>query len=427
MKNIFSQTDFNFNKTWIVYILLFLVYFFLMPRTGHEYDMWCWQQWSKHDITYGFSNAYKESGSDYLPLFHYFLYAFGKFQGTIENIEKNRHYIKIFPMIFDFIGGFFLVKLIQDKYKDKFRTFFYSLFLFLNIAYFYNSIIWGQVDGMMTAFIFIAFFYSIKEKVLPALIMMILALNFKVQSIIFLPLFGLILLPAIIKKFSWKNLSAWLLIPLLIQLLILWPFLITNNFDKVWAIVINSVGKYPEVSMNAYNMWYWLIPGDLRTIHDTGIYLGLTYKNWGLLVFFAVSFVTLFPLIKDVYSILVRKSKEKISPEKIMLTAALLPLVFFFFNTEMHERYSHPAILFIAAYSLLTKRFLPYIFVSAAYLLNMEGVLKYLQLHKYSTLIFDPRFVALLFLITIVLLFDDLLKGEVKSESLKHSVSLANN
>lgn len=398
------------DNAWIIYALLFCTYLSLIPGFSHEYDMWCWMQWSKHDTTFGFRNAYNGSGSDYLPLFHYFLYAFGKFQGSIANIEKNIHYIKILPLIFDFIGGFFLIKLIRDRYKAVDKVLLYSLLLFLNIAYFYNSIIWGQVDGMMTTFIFIALYYAIKEKVLPSLIFMLLAINFKLQSGIFLPLVGLILLPSIFKKFSWKNLFAWLFVPLTIQVLILSPFLLTGNLDKVWNVVNDSFGKFPVISMNAYNIWYWFIPGNLRTVHDAETFFGMSYKHWGLLFFFLCSLLVLWPLIKNVYSVVVQKTQKEISIIKIFLTAALLPLLFFFLNTEMHERYSHPAIILTATYSILSKRFLPYIFVSIAYLLNMESVLQYLKLPKYGTLIFDPRFIAGLFFITIALLLYDLVK-----------------
>ena len=41
--------------------------------------------------------------------------------------------------------------------------------------------------------------------------------------------------------------------------------------------------------------------------------------------------------------------------------------------------------------------------VSVAYFLNLEGVLRYLELKKYTVLVFDPRFVAGLFALTIVL------------------------
>ncbi len=413
-----EKFQFKFDRNTFFYLLLFILYVFLMPRSGHEWDMHCWLEWTKNIYTNGLAGVYRnyEHTTDYLPLYHYFLFAFAKFQGSITNIEKNIHYLKLITLLFDFIGGFFFVRLIREHYKDANKLLLYSLLLFLNIAYFYNTLIWGQVDGIMTTLIFISLFYAIKERILTSLIFIVLALNFKLQSIIFLPLILLILLPSIIGKFSLKNLFTWLLIPSLLQIIIVLPFVFAGNFDNVWKVAMNSIGKSPVISIYADNMWYWLIRGDLKTIHDTGTYLVLSYKNWGLLLFFATSFIALLPLLINTYSIFVQKSKEKIASEKILLTAALLPLIFFFFNTEMHERYSHPAIILVATYSILTKRFVPYIFISVAYVLNLEAVLKYLALNTYSTLVFDPRFVAGLFLATILLLFHDLftIYGKIK-------------
>ncbi len=76
----------------------------------------------------------------------------------------------------------------------------------------------------------------------------------------------------------------------------------------------------------------------------------------------------------------------------------------------MHERYSHPAILFLAVYALFYNRYLPYITGSFAYFLNMEDVLKYLNLHNYSTVFYTNWVISILFLITISILFYDLFK-----------------
>jgi hypothetical protein len=76
----------------------------------------------------------------------------------------------------------------------------------------------------------------------------------------------------------------------------------------------------------------------------------------------------------------------------------------------MHERYSHPAIIFVAIYSILTGRYLPYVLVSLAYFLNMEAVLKYLGFHNYGIVPFSPQFVAALYLVAILVLFFDLYK-----------------
>jgi hypothetical protein len=92
----------------------------------------------------------------------------------------------------------------------------------------------------------------------------------------------------------------------------------------------------------------------------------------------------------------------------ILLIGALLPVLFFFFNTQMHERYPHPAFLFITAYSFLRTRYFLYIIFSIAYFLNLEKALRAFDLH-YNAFIFGNRFIAGLYLITIIVLFRELM------------------
>jgi hypothetical protein len=76
----------------------------------------------------------------------------------------------------------------------------------------------------------------------------------------------------------------------------------------------------------------------------------------------------------------------------------------------MHERYVHPALIFITAFGMLNRKILIIIIPSVAYILNLEGAAHIFNLTNYGTLIFTPRFVAILYLITIILLFYELFK-----------------
>lgn len=426
MRKKLLSLNFKIEKSWIVYILLFIFYISLMPHTGHGWDFLCWREWMKNDFTDGLAHAYlyrPNFTTDYLPLWHYFLYAFGWFQGSTKRIEANIHWLKMIPLLFEFLGGFVLIKLIRKKFSNPNDVFFYSLLLFLNIGYFYNSLIWGQVDGILATLVLLSLYFALKEKALLSIVFIFLALSFKLQAIIFIPMVGLLLLPVIVKEFSWKNIIGWILVPLGVLCIILLPFALAGDLDKIWKIILKSQQEFPVISMNAYNMWYWFMNGDLTVTSDQGFFAGLTFKSWGLLLFCLASFAALFPLLMDTYNMLRKKSVDFNAP-KIFLTAALIPLIFFFFNTEMHERYSHPAIIFMAIYSILTGRYVPYILVTAAYLLNMEDVLRYLHLHKYGTLIFTPEFIAAIYFITILLLFFDLYKRKYNNQTPKPAASL---
>ena len=237
----------NNNKIFLfLYSLIFILYVVLLPQTGHGYDMWCWREWCSYGFREGLSKIYN-SGTDYLPFYHYILWIFGRFQGSVKSIETNIYYIKVITLIFDFIAGFILIRIISKKYSDKYEIFSLSLFYFLNIFVLYNSVIWGQVDGIMTCLVFLSFYNASNHKILLSVIFIILALNIKLQAIIFLPFIGLILLPPIVQQFSWKKITHWIAATVITQVLILLPFIINGSMPKVWEVVINSFHKYPVV------------------------------------------------------------------------------------------------------------------------------------------------------------------------------------
>ncbi len=402
-KNFIKSVTAN-GSFFAIYILLYITYIVILPKDGHGADLYCWKEWSKHLFINGLGSAY-QSWTDYLPLYQYFLWAFGHIQGSVERIDQNIYLLKTITIAFEFIGGYYLIMLIRNKFDNQYELLVSSMFYFLNIAVFYNSIIWGQIDGILATFLFISLYYAIKEKVTFSLVSLILAINLKLQAIIFLPIIGLILLPPIFKRFSLKNISLWIGSVFIVQLLILLPFIIEDDIERVFSVIVGSFGKYPVVSMKAYNFWTWFLKGNLMEMPDSTLFFGCSYKSLGLLLFFTSSFVALWPLLKNVYYKVIRKSKENSSIEQLLLISSLIPLLFFFFNTQMHERYTHPALIFIIAYSIISKNFFPSIIICTAYLLNMEDVYRYLHLESYSHFFFKRHFIAIIYAIGIIYIY----------------------
>ncbi len=230
----------------------------------------------------------------------------------------------------------------------------------------------------------------------------------------------LLLLPVIFADFSAKNAVKWILTPLLLQLLIVLPFIANGTLDLLWNVIVGSVGKYPVVSMNAFNIWEFLLSGDLMKRQDSEAFAGITFKRWGLLMFFVTSGIALFPLMKNVWISIIDRIEFRTEKAIFLIVGALIPLLFFYFNTQMHERYSHPAFAFLITYAIFSRKPLLGIAGSLAYLLNMERVFMYLQLPNYGTFIFESKFISSLYLLTIILLYVDLFKISFTSKT-KHN------
>lgn len=413
-----SEISSNYKqKYFLLLALIFVLYIFIMPRTGQKWDALLFQSWAVFSFNHGLRNVY-DSGTDYLPIYQYILWIFAKIQGSEQAIKENTDYLKVISLSFDFLTGFLLIKIISDKFKNMEYALFMSLFYFLNIFVFYNSVIWGQVDGIVTALIFMTFFLAINEYKTLALILLVISINMKLQSIIFIPFIGLILLPQFINNFKIKNILIGLFSIIACQTLILLPFILSGSVGKIIDVISGSMGRFPVVSLSASNIWCLLTNKIPYTINNADIFIGISYKSTGYLLFFSLSFLALFPLTKAAFFSIKDKIKMEIPLEQLLLIGALIPLLFFYVNTQMLERYCHPAFIFLIAYCIIKENFWLGFLGSFAYFSNLEVVCKHFGFSSYEAIPFAPKFTAILFLITIIGLFDQLYNFEIKQRFL---------
>lgn len=382
---------------------------------GFDWDVYLFTEWAVHIFKHGLPQAYDAEINTYMPLYQYVLYGFGKLCGSEEAIRQNFNYSRIVTLFFDFAGLWYVYKWIDKRVGYHFLV----LLGMLNVAYSYNTVIWGQVDAVSSGLAFISIYYGFNKKPLASALFLLLALNMKLQMIVFVPIWGLLYLYNIIETRSWKTFLFPLLVLAIGQVILLTPFMFyEKGLEQVYNAVFTSVGQFPKVSAFAFNMWYWICPQGPVNVLDSEIFImGLSYKHVGLLLFFCSSFLVMLPLITGVLKRLSGKSHLWPLKQHLWLVCALIPLFFFFFNTQMHERYCHPAFIFITASAFFTGYWLPYIFFSVAYLLNLERVMMSLGLNNYSVFVFDGRFVAALYAIAIVLLLAKFVRTKVDAES----------
>jgi Gpi18-like mannosyltransferase len=368
-------------------VVAYLVLLLIMPNFGHAWDCACWGMWATRMNSNGLASAYTEGSTvNYLPLYLYVLRAYAWLVGT-EHIYPYIYTLKIVTLLFD-VGS---AMIISSYFKHQKRAWQYVVFTLLNIGFIYNTLIWNQVDGIWSFFVLAAFTMGYRKHLSGSMLLFILAVNVKLQAIIFLPLLGLMWLPLC----NWRNLTKALLISIGVQLLILAPFIAAGVAGNITDVISGSVDYYQSVSMNAFNFWYLVLDGDLMFVKDDILIGGLiTYKQAGLLMFFSFSFLVLLPIIKDTWRVIVKKQLTQLRLSQWIWSMTLIPLIFFYFNTQMHERYIHPAIGFATLLAFSTRQFGPWLLMSIAYALSLESICKFLELNNYGTLIFHPDFLA---------------------------------
>ncbi len=166
------------------------------------------------------------------------------------------------------------------------------IFLILNLAYLYNTVFWNQVDSIHTTLTLSSVLLLFNKKLILGLLFFILALNMKLQAIIYVPFVALAILPMLTVKSFLKI----VIYALAFQLIILLPFLINGDFMQVIKVNGRHFYVIPLVSANAYNLWF-MIFNNPWSVSDKQIFAGIAYKNWGLFLFFISSFMALFPLL----------------------------------------------------------------------------------------------------------------------------------
>ncbi len=390
---------------FLFFILSFVAFCFVVPDSG--YDKYFWISWSKDIAENGLGNIYSNPEVNNFPLVLYLLKAYTLFfsADTIDVFSIN--YLKCFVIIFDFATLAVVISLLK---KNSFNLLLCLVFL-LNPAFWYNTVIWGQVDSIHTFFVFVSVLFAFNKKPLLALVFMLLALNTKVQAVVFLPMILILVFNTEgQRKQSYTEVIISLVVVAGIQFVIILPFIISGNFQQtIYSLINSSVDFYPTLSRNAYNFWHLVFADPLNTSDQITFLFPL--KLWGiiLLVLFYGVVLSLFMKCKKVLA-------------EIFLVFALISLGFFFFNTQMHERYVHPVVLFAGLYAIFSKRYLILIISSLAYLLNLEAVMQMLSyfddevlgfiIHYKTWFIFNPVFISLLFLSAIVIGIIDLRKNE---------------
>lgn len=402
-----------------LYVLLFGLLLLLVPRAGLAYDVDLFIMWAKHIFEQGLGNAYLLEANQYNPLFQYVLYVYVRLTGSIEEIIHYRNYLKGIILLFDFFGALLAVRLLPNATREQ--RFMLSLLLLLNVAYLYNTIIWEQIDSMYTSLVFGAVLLALWERPVWSLVLFTLALNAKAQAILFAPVLLLLWLP--LGRQNPIAIIQGVLAAICIQTLLLTPF-IWNSWQNSLPRIIelntdSTIGMKPLVSMNAFNLWALIFQGESMLVPDDQIVYGLSYHSWGLLLFMSASVLVLWPLlVQSSHNWMARRVWSADQYTIVMLSCALIPLISCFFNTRMHERYWHASILFLGAYGFLTRSYWPYFLASVAYFLNLESAFRYLNLYRYSVLIFQPWFVAALFAVIIILVFSILYRSAARQHSL---------
>ena len=125
--------------------------------------------------------------------------------------------------------------------------------------------------------------------------MMVLAANMKLQALPFVPLWGLLLLFFVLRG-QWLRLLWTVFAMGILPALLVLPFAFGEGGLSGARGTVEDIAN-TSVSMNAYNMWYWIRPDlDLYTSDMKDTIWGIGYLPFGVLVFCLASLIAFIPM-----------------------------------------------------------------------------------------------------------------------------------
>lgn len=238
--------------------------------------------------------------------------------------------IKIVSLIFDYLGGIYLIKIIFELFKNKknnktIALVIYSIYLILPTIIL-NSSYWAQSDSIYTTFVLISLYYLIKNNFVKGIIFWSIALSFKFQAIFIFPLYVLMYFSN--RKIKFKF---FLIIPLVIFICSIPKVIFSHDLLSGFKVYLNQAGTYDTyLTLNLPNFYSIFLKGyDINNpnLINTPI---KEMSSVGIIVTLIIFMIIAF---------LVYKNKIKFNKESIIDFSLWSILICTFFLPQMHERY----------------------------------------------------------------------------------------
>ncbi len=350
----------------------------LSPLEGYGFDVGVNQGWAKSAVQLGLAKSYSEQVDgnmlpNYPPLSLMIFASTGHLYQFFVSPEydksrvENRVFIK-FPSILADIITVLLLFLIVAKWKGRRAGYVAAAVYALHPAVIYDSAVWGQTDSLYTMFLVACLGALSMRWNAAAGALIALAFLTKTQAIILIPLVGFVLMMR-----GWKAVGQSALAAAVSATIVLTPFIPDGGLQGIAKMYMDSVGYYPTVSSNAYNLWWALLSDSANNVADTQLLFGvIPYRGAGLLLF-ACAYLW-------ILSLAWKHRKDLAFPEqsvpRLFFASAVIAYAFFLFNTEMHERYLFPFVALATPMLLLSRKSAwTYAGVTFVFFWNLLGVL----------------------------------------------------
>ncbi len=411
----------------------FLLRIFFSTLITYEGDFGAWQGWGRALSEDGFSQFYGKNWCDYMPGYLYVLWILNEIHTAMPWFPV--HILFKLPANLSDLGISILIFVALKPIASTRIAMISSLVYFFNPASLSNSTFWGQVDSVHAFPILFSIILGLRKRFVLSGFFAALAFMIKPQSIVLFPIIGFIAIDPFLRsaqRWSIKNFipSIKIILTIIVVCTVITLPFIWDKFDSFFYIFTGPIElikerfdaayeQYKFASLNTFNFW-----GAFAMWKNDGLlFLGLSYKTWGTLIFgtlFTVIFASLFKFNFQ------RKDKEKDYTYLIFQAVTLILFALFLFVTRAHERHLLPSIVFFTVIMFRSWIF-PYLYaiVSGVYVCNM--IYSYIQLTTEYRGVPDEiekvliPFMFVLYLIAFVVVFLNFLNHTLKKKDTLNS------
>ncbi len=293
---------------------------------------------------------------DYPPFNVYIFWLFGKLAYATGQYT-SAFIIKLPGTLFDLATAFLIFRFLRSRFSFKVSLAVMAIYAF-NPATIFDLAVWGQLDSIYTFFMVASLYSALRSKYELSGGLLALAILTKPQSIVLLPVVAYITL----RNGDWRRIIFTSAVFAAVVYLVILPFHWDNPIAFVVDRYLNPNAGYNYWAYNTINAYnFWALLGFWKS--DTVPHLGLTYQQWGGLVFGAFAAFVMWQL------------HRRYEPRSAIFAVFLLAFGFFMLMTRMHERYLFAvfALLALGWYTRCT--IWMYLGLAATYLANLAYVL----------------------------------------------------
>jgi hypothetical protein len=340
----------------------------VLPNPGFEADISFWKSWGLAQYDHGIVWSIENTNNNYPTAFAYVLGVMTRLYSLFADPHNYYEYWSNTNLIFltisklpSILADYGIVAIIIYIGTHATRlgfpvlpTGFYVLLAGLYLA---NPVAvldgawWGQVDSLGVFIYLLAALFAIKRKPFLAGVIYMFSLMTKLQNMIYGPVFFIL----VWQLSGFSGLVRGVAGAVFAFVGYNWEFFIARKMNLVFQQLTVNYDYFPFLSLNAYNLWWIVAKGEGMKVLDKFATIGMTNaKTIGLYLFSSGYLLATLVMAGETLGKMFKNGKNLVptvdTPTilyRFFSAMMLVALFFFLFQTESHDRYAFPALVFM--------------------------------------------------------------------------------